>query len=82
MLENLAFFDEKSCENGLVKILKYVSFMYSRQEDKNGEYFIYTKGDANSNYDEYKITKDMIIGVVKFKIPLLGYPTVLLNEKW
>lgn len=30
MLENLAFFDEKSCENGLVKILKYVSFMYSR----------------------------------------------------
>lgn len=50
--------------------------------DTNGEYFIYTKGDANSNYDEYKITKDMIIGVVKFKIPLLGYPTVLLNEKW
>lgn len=50
--------------------------------DTNGEYFIYTKGDANSNYDKYKITKDMIIGVVKFKIPLLGYPTVLLNEKW
>lgn len=49
--------------------------------DTNGEYFIYTKGDANSNYDEYKITKDMIIGVVKFKIPLLGYPTVLLNKK-
>ena len=35
-----------------------------------------------ANYDKYKITKDMIIGVVKFKIPLLGYPTVLLNEKW
>ena len=30
MLENLAFFDEKSCEKGLAKILKYVSIVYSR----------------------------------------------------
>lgn len=48
----------------------------------NNEYYIYTKGDANKDYDKYKITKDMIIGVVKFKIPVIGYPTVLLNEKW
>lgn len=46
------------------------------------EYFIYTKGDANNSYDKYKITKDMFIGIVKFKIPLIGYPTVLLNERW
>ena len=46
------------------------------------EYFIYTKGDANNNYDNYKITNDMIVGIVKFKIPLVGYPTVLLNERW
>ena len=50
--------------------------------DTNGEYFVYTKGDANDSYDKYKITKDMIIGVVRFKVPVLGYPTVLLNEKW
>ena len=48
----------------------------------DNEYFIYTKGDANSNYDNYKITNDMIVGIVKFKIPLVGYPTVLLNERW
>ena len=48
----------------------------------NEEYFIYTKGDANNDYDKYKITKDMFIGVVKFKVPLIGYPTVLLNERW
>ena len=48
----------------------------------NDEYFIYTKGDANNSYDKYKVTKDMFIGIVKFKIPLIGYPTVLLNERW
>lgn len=50
--------------------------------DINDEFYVYTKGDANKECDKYKITKDMIVGVVKFKIPLLGYPTVLLNERW
>lgn len=50
--------------------------------DTGSEKFIYTKGDANSNFDQYKVTEDMIMGVVKAKIPLIGYPTVLLNEKW
>lgn len=48
----------------------------------NSEYFIYTKGDANNDYDKYKITEDMIVGIVKFKIPIIGYPTILLNERW
>lgn len=50
--------------------------------DSGNVYYIYTKGDANSEYDKYKISKDMVIGVTKAKIPLIGYPTVLLNEKW
>ena len=50
--------------------------------NNNNEYFIYTKGDANKDFDNYKITEDMFIGVVKIKIPLIGYPTVLLNERW
>ena len=48
----------------------------------DNEYFVYTKGDANNDYDKYKVTEDMFIGVVKKKIPLIGYPTVLLNERW
>ena len=48
----------------------------------NDEYFIYTKGDANNDYDKYKITEDLFIGIVKIKIPLIGYPTVLVNERW
>lgn len=50
--------------------------------NSNSENFIYTKGDANNDYDKYKITKDMFIGIVKLKIPAIGYPTVLINEKW
>lgn len=46
------------------------------------EYFVYTKGDANEDYDKYKITTDMFVGIVKFKIPVIGYPTVLVNERW
>lgn len=61
---------------------KIVVHRIHKMIDIGKEKFIYTKGDANSNSDQYKITEDMVIGVVKFKIPLLGYPTVLLNEQW
>ena len=46
----------------------------------NNETYYYTKGDANNDIDNYKITKDMIIGIVNFKIPYIGYPTVWINE--
>lgn len=42
----------------------------------------YTKGDANVDADNYKVTEDMVVGVVKFRVPFVGYPTVLLNEIW
>lgn len=40
------------------------------------EVFYYTKGDANKDEDNYLIKNKDIIGVVKFKIPYIGYPTV------
>ena len=46
----------------------------------NGEYFVYTKGDANSVSDNYVVKQKMIIGTVKTKIPFVGLPTVWLNE--
>ncbi len=44
------------------------------------EYFFYTKGDANNDMDNIVIKEDMIEGVVKLRIPWIGYPTVWLNE--
>ena len=46
----------------------------------DGEYFFYTKGDANEFVDNYKITEEMMIGIVKVRVPYIGYPTVWLNN--
>ena len=46
----------------------------------NDEPYFYTKGDANNEVDSYKITKDMIIGIVEKKIPYIGYPTIWVND--
>ena len=46
----------------------------------NGETRYTTKGDANKQEDEGYITDSNIIGVCKFRILNIGYPTVWLNE--
>lgn len=54
----------------------------SKKVKVDNEYFFYSKGDANENEDNYIIKQDMIEGTVKFRIPLIGMPTVWLNELW
>ena len=49
---------------------------------KDKTIIIYSKGDANNDVDGWKVTPDMIIGIVKNKIPAIGYPTIWLNERW
>ncbi|MDD6879318.1 MAG: signal peptidase I [bacterium] len=44
------------------------------------EVYYYTKGDANNEEDNYLIKKENIIGIVRFKIPYIGYPTVWFSE--
>ena len=44
------------------------------------EYFFYSKGDANDFVDNYKITEEMMIGIVNVRVPFVGYPTVWLNN--
>ena len=40
----------------------------------------YTKGDANEGADSGYVTSADLVGVVKAKIPYLGYPTVWLHD--
>lgn len=44
------------------------------------EVYYYTKGDANNDEDDYLIKTENIIGIVRFKIPYVGYPTVWFSE--
>lgn len=46
----------------------------------NGELRYYTKGDYNKEIDSGYITNKDIIGINKFKISYLGYPSLLLKE--
>lgn len=47
---------------------------------KNGEYHFTTKGDNNNANDNFITTSENVIGIVKVKIPVIGYPTVFLND--
>ena len=49
-------------------------------EHFNGETRYYTKGDANDAMDAGYITSDSIYGFVHFKVPYLGYPTLMMRE--
>ena len=46
----------------------------------DNEIYYYTKGDANNSMDDYKISKEMVYGVVDKKIPYIGMPTVWLKN--
>lgn len=46
----------------------------------NGEYRYYTKGDYNQEADDGHVIKSQIVGVVKFKIKYIGYPTLWVRE--
>lgn len=49
-------------------------------EHFNGETRYYTKGDANDAMDAGYITSDSIYGFVHFKVPYIGYPTLMMRE--
>ncbi len=46
------------------------------------EYIFKTKGDANETPDNFTVTGQNVIGIVVFKIPYIGYPTIWLEEQF
>ena len=49
-------------------------------DDSSGKYIYNTKGDNNKSIDSWDIQEKDVIGKVRFKIALVGYPTVWLNR--
>ena len=76
--------DKKDIELGTVIAYRYENIIVVhrlvQKINVNGEIYFYTKGDANNAVDNYKITEDMVIGIVNIKIPYIGYPTVWVKE--
>lgn len=48
--------------------------------EEDGKKIYQTKGDNNTSKDVTKKGKDDIIGIVKIKIPYIGYPSVEIAE--
>lgn len=49
-------------------------------ERENGKLTFKTKGDANEEVDSITVSEKMVIGIVKKKIPYLGWPALWLNN--
>ena len=76
--------DYKSLKEGNIIAYKYEGIIVVHRIEKiiknKNKLKIYTKGDANKNIDNYVVEEEYVIGKVKFKVPLIGLPTVWLNE--
>lgn len=76
--------DYKSLKKGQVIAYKHNGVIVVHRLTKiikdKGDYYFYTKGDANKEQDNYVIAQEEIMGTVNLKIPFIGLPTVWLNE--
>lgn len=48
--------------------------------DGDGNRVFITKGDNNNSIDLYPVKSSQYTGVIKFNVPYIGYPTILLRE--
>ena len=49
-------------------------------DEKDGELFFITKGDANENKDEEPVPEDHVLGVVVGRIPYIGWIKIILTD--
>ncbi len=70
---------EKNILPGDIIVFQYERQIIVHRVVSINEYYI-TKGDANNTIDYIKLSKKNILGVYKFHIKYLGYPSIWLNE--
>ena len=61
------------------KLIIVHRIMEVRKNEDKKTYYI-TKGDANNGNDPREVYQNQVKGVVKFKIPIIAWPTVWLTE--
>ena len=81
----------KVTKEELKNIKKYNIIIYSKEGQyiahrvmniyqKNEKYYFITKGDANLQDDLDPVEEEQVIGLYKFHIKYIGYPSVWLNR--
>jgi signal peptidase len=46
----------------------------------NGKYYFITKGDNNAKEDLFITPQNKVLGIIKYRIKYIGYPTIWLFE--
>lgn len=59
---------------------KYVNHRVMSVENKNGKRYYQTKGDNNPDNDEYLVSEDDVIGIVRLRIKGIGLPTIWFQD--
>ena len=59
---------------------KIIVHRITRVIKNNGSIYYKTKGDFNKKEDDFYVKSKLVIGQEKFRIPLLGIPSVTVNE--
>ncbi len=75
--------DQPLVEGQVIVFEKYGSLIIHRVVDiqtVNGTTRYFTKGDANEDLDAGFIHSSDIVGVVNYKVPYIGYPTIWLRS--
>lgn len=75
---------KKKLKKGMVIAYRHDNKVIVHRIDKikieNGEQKITTKGDNNKTKDNWTVEKNDILGIVRLKIPFIGWPSVWLSE--
>lgn len=59
---------------------QYVVHRVIDKYERNGKYYFVTKGDANLDKDLMPVLDEDVMGIYKFHIKYIGYPSVWLNR--
>jgi len=84
VVEKLSEKDILELEEGTVIVFEHegiivVHRLVSKNRVRN-TYIFRTKGDNNEQVDDFELKVEQIHGIVRFKIPLIGYPSIWITE--
>lgn len=63
--------------NGSVITHRVINIIY-----EDGKIYFQTKGDNNEKKDDLLINETSVLGIVKYIVKYIGYPTIWINEKF
>ena len=82
--KKIALEEQNELEKGSILVFKKDELVVTHRiidiTEHNNEKIYKTKGDNNEEADNFVVNEDEVMGYVVYKVPYIGYPSILLNE--